>query len=142
MTASIVHLTLVVSRSPLAREVDAFLVDCQARGLSPKTLDFYANQLKYATEYLRTQDVRAVTDITPVHLRRQYLVSLGSKKPATVHAAYRALRAFLNWRETECEPDGWRNPVGKVKPPRLCQRPGNSPTPRPNNSPTPACGTS
>jgi integrase len=36
-----------------------------------------------------------------------------------VHGFYRALRAFLSWWEMEIEPQGWSNPLRKVKPPRV-----------------------
>jgi integrase/recombinase XerD len=35
------------------------------------------------------------------------------------HAAFRALRAFLLWWENEVEPEGWRNPIKKVKAPKV-----------------------
>jgi site-specific recombinase XerD len=36
-----------------------------------------------------------------------------------VHAAYRSFRAFFNWYEEEVEPKEWRNPVRKVRPPKV-----------------------
>jgi integrase len=35
------------------------------------------------------------------------------------HACYRVLKTFLFWWEEELEPEGWRNPIRRVKPPRL-----------------------
>jgi site-specific recombinase XerC len=32
---------------------------------------------------------------------------------------YRALRAFLIWYEKEAEPDNWKNPIAKVKAPKV-----------------------
>jgi len=31
------------------------------------------------------------------------------------------MRAFLNWYASECEPQGWANPIAKVHPPKLPQ---------------------
>lgn len=36
-----------------------------------------------------------------------------------IHVAYRALRAFLYWYEVETEPENWRNPIRKVKAPKV-----------------------
>lgn len=38
-----------------------------------------------------------------------------------VHAFYRSLRAFLYWYENEFEPENWKNPIKKVKPPKQSQ---------------------
>ena len=52
------------------------------------------------------------------------MVALGKKRNAGgVHAAYRAIRAFLNWVGDEYEPDAWTNPVAKVKRPKVPHEP-------------------
>ena len=38
-------------------------------------------------------------------------------------AAYRSLRAFLYWREDEVEPVDWKNPIRKVKAPKVALEP-------------------
>jgi integrase/recombinase XerD len=43
--------------------------------------------------------------------------------PGGQHAAYRVLKTFLRWYEFEAEPEGWRNPITKVKAPRLTEEP-------------------
>jgi len=35
------------------------------------------------------------------------------------HDAFRTLRAFFLWDEDEVEPEGWSNPIRKVKAPRV-----------------------
>jgi site-specific recombinase XerD len=50
---------------------------------------------------------------------RRYLLSLSSRNPGGVHAAYRAMRAFFRWYEDEVEIQNWRNPIAKVKAPRV-----------------------
>ena len=54
-------------------------------------------------------------------LIRDYLIYLEQKNhnPGGIHAAYRSLKAFLNWWEDEFEPDNWRNPIEKVKSPKV-----------------------
>jgi site-specific recombinase XerC len=39
------------------------------------------------------------------------------------HAKYRAVRAWLYWFEREAEPDGWKNPMLKVKRPKVAHEP-------------------
>jgi hypothetical protein len=54
-------------------EVDALLVDRQARGLSPDTVLFCPIQLPYHAGFLSQADVVAVLAVTPHHLRRNIL---------------------------------------------------------------------
>lgn len=100
-----------------------FLIDRQARGLSPRTVDWYREKLGLLRAYLRDHHITSVEDVT-APLVRAYLVHLGeTHNPGGVHAAFRALRAFLNWWEAEVEPPGWSHPLRKVKAPRLSQEP-------------------
>jgi len=56
---------------------------------------------------------------------RQYLLFLEAREhnPGGIHAAYRVLRTFLYWWEAETEPEGWKNPIKKVKAPKLAFEP-------------------
>jgi site-specific recombinase XerD len=117
------QLIRLVSQSQLAHEIAAFAIDCQARGLSPRTVEFYADELRYLRGYLESQQVSSVQHITPT-LLRGYLLYLGeSRNPGGLHAAYRACRAFLWWYEREYELQDWSNPIRKVQAPRVPQRP-------------------
>jgi site-specific recombinase XerD len=51
---------------------------------------------------------------------RAYLLELKETghNPGGRHAKYRAVRRFLNWYQAEAEPEGWKNPMAKVKPPK------------------------
>ncbi len=62
--------------------------------------------------------IMEVAQVTPETVRAflGLLVDQGHN-PAGVHCYYRALKTFLRWYEEEVEPDGWRNPMGKVKAP-------------------------
>jgi len=103
----------------LQREVTAFLIDRRARGLSPRTIEFYQQKLSLLQRFLSREGVDRVCGITPGLLRR-YLLQLGRTHNAGgVHAAYRAVRAFLRWFELEEEPDGWRNPLSSVRAPKV-----------------------
>lgn len=100
--------------------IDAFLVYRKAQGLSEGTLSFYQKKLRLFTDYCDSQIITQITQMTPNQLRL-YLLCLEEKghNPGGIHAAYRAIRAFLNWWEIECEPENWNNPISKVKPPRF-----------------------
>jgi site-specific recombinase XerD len=73
---------------------------------------------------LRAAGHHALATLTPDTLRR-YLLSLEEKghNPGGLHATYRAIKAFLFWYEDEVEPEGWRNPIRKVKAQHVPQEP-------------------
>lgn len=107
----------------LQQEIAAFLIDRRARGLSPRTVEFYEQKLSQLQRFLSREGVDRVCRITP-GLLREYLLHLGrTHNPGGVHAAFRAMRAFLRWFEVEDEPDAWKNPLRKVRPPRVSIEP-------------------
>ena len=113
------QLIRLVPQDEFAQDVDAFLVDRQARGLSPRTVGFYRDELRYLRAYLDGQGVTDALQVTP-NLLRKYLLALGEhRNPGGVHAAYRAIKVFFRWYEAEMEPDDWKNPIHKVKPPKV-----------------------
>ena len=100
--------------------LEAFLLDGQARSLSPRTLKFYREQLNWFFQYTGTAGVDTLADITP-HLIRSYLVHLCEQKwvPASQHAAARAIRAFLSF----CVADEWldASPMRRVRMPKVVE---------------------
>ena len=62
--------------------------------------------------------------LTPDVLRH-YLIWLEETghNPGGVHGFYRVLKTFLLWYEDEYEEAGWKNPIHKVKPPKLSKEP-------------------
>jgi site-specific recombinase XerD len=64
--------------------------------------------------------VQQIDQITPSFLR-QYLLVLEETghNAGGRHGAFRAMRAFFLWYEDEVEPDGWSNPIRKVKAPKV-----------------------
>ena len=109
-----------VSLADLERAVTSFVVDRQARGLSPRTVEYYGDELRYLQAYLERRDIRRLADVTADQLRK-YLLELGRKRnPGGVHAGFRAIRAWLNW----CWPEYGltsANPIVKVAAPRVPQ---------------------
>jgi site-specific recombinase XerD len=111
------------TRPSLSQDIALFLTDRKARNLTSKTITFYQDELGLFLRWAEAQGVTDTLDLTPDHLRR-YLLDLGRRRnPGGVHASYRALKTFLRWVEAEYEPPGWRNPIDKVRPPKLPQEP-------------------
>jgi len=64
--------------------------------------------------------VTFIRELTPDFLRRYLLLLAESHNPGGQHGYYRTLRAFLRWVESEeVMPPDWRNPIAKVKPPKV-----------------------
>jgi site-specific recombinase XerD len=100
--------------------VDAYLLDRKAAGLSGGTINFYREKLKPFLDYCEMQNVHKIPDLTSVGIR-EFLLSLerSGHNPGGVHAHYRSLKTFLRWYEQELEPESWRNPISKVKAPKI-----------------------
>jgi len=86
------------SEIPLTGALDVFLLDCRARHLSKRTVDFYDWQVGRAIGFFAGRGVGALAELAPSHIRA-YLVALQERGLAdnTVHGAARALRAWLNF---------------------------------------------
>ncbi|HEY9087908.1 MAG TPA: tyrosine-type recombinase/integrase, partial [Anaerolineaceae bacterium] len=104
--------------------IEGFLVDRRAQNLSKGSLTFYRQKLAQFSFYCEGQVITRISEITPDTIRR-YLLHLEDTghNPGGVHAAFRALRAFLLWFEAETEPEGWKNPIRRVKAPRVPTEP-------------------
>ena len=109
----------LVLPADLQVEMRDFLIDRQARGLSPRTVDWYRQKLEVIRQQLEPLGIARVVDIRPTTVRALLLALGQTHNPGGVHGFYRALRAFLRWWEMEIEPQGWSNPLRKVKPPRV-----------------------
>lgn len=99
---------------------EAFLIDRQAQNMSKGTLEFYRKKLKYFTDYCETQAVKQISQITPT-LLREFLLELECQghNPGGIHAVYRTVKTFLRWWGNEAELENWKNPINKVKPPKV-----------------------
>jgi len=104
----------------LGTAIESFLIDRQAAGLSPHTLKFYRQYLQAFSTACSENAVKLVQDISPDLLRRYFLKLSENHNPGGVHCAYRTLRAFFRWllNEEIMQPE-WRNPMLKVKPPKV-----------------------
>jgi len=100
----------------------AFLTDRKASGSSPKTIEFYSGLLRQFSAYCRAQSLTLIQDVSADFLRGFLLAYSETHKPGGVHAMFRTVKVFLRWLEAEeVMPEGWRNPIHKVKPPKRPQ---------------------
>jgi integrase/recombinase XerD len=100
--------------------LEAFLIDRKAAGVAAGTLRFYRQKIKLFSDYCDGQAVKQIGQINPSFLR-QFLLYLeeSGHNAGGRHAAFRTIRAFFLWYEDEVEPQGWSNPIRKVKAPRV-----------------------
>lgn len=109
---------------PLERDLQEFFIDRQARNLTPSTIYWYERSLGYFQFYLASQGVQTVADVDPGMVRRfiLYLQERGHNDGGVANI-FGAVKAFLRWYEEEYAPDGWKNPLRKVKTPKRSQEP-------------------
>jgi integrase/recombinase XerD len=101
----------------------AFLLDCKARNLAKHTQRFYRLNLQTFIDWLDAQAVKTVTELTP-ELLRGFFVAMSEKHNAGgVHGFYRTVRVFIRWYILEFEPLDFRDPLRKVKPPKVDTEP-------------------
>jgi site-specific recombinase XerD len=100
--------------------IEAFLFDRKAQNLSKGTLDFYRRHLNIFIKFCDSQVISQIDQLDPITIRK-YVIWLEEKghNPGGISAAYRSLRAFLYWWEDEVEPEEWKNPIRKVKAPKV-----------------------
>ena len=58
------QLLFVLRQTELARDIMAFAIDRQARGLSPRTCEYYSEELRHPLVYLDGRVVQGVHDTT------------------------------------------------------------------------------
>ncbi len=105
----------------LAIELQEFAIDRQARGLTAKTLAWYAQSLALFAAYAHREGLETLAALTPAHLRA-FLVGLqqAGHNPGGVRNIYGAVKALVNWYAAEH--DGWPNPLKRVATPRTPQQ--------------------
>jgi site-specific recombinase XerD len=111
----------VAPETTLTGALAAFLTDCEARRLSPKTLIFYHWQIDHFADWLRERGISTLDAVGPAEIRG-YLVHLQGRgmKDTTQHAAARAVRAWFAWLEREELIT--RSPMRKVGMPKVDKR--------------------
>jgi site-specific recombinase XerD len=108
----------------LSTWLDNFLYDRKAQGLAPGTIHFYKTKLALFADFCASKLITQITQITATDLR-EYLLHMEEMghNPGGRHGCYRTVKTFLYWWEDEVEPEGWTNPIRKIKPPNLTIEP-------------------
>lgn len=104
--------------------MESFIMDRKIQNMSKGTIGFYTSKLKVFIEFCELVDVLYIHQIT-ANVIRQYLVWLESKghNPGGIHTFYRTLKTFLLWWEEETDQENYKNPIRKVKAPKLAIEP-------------------
>jgi len=104
--------------SSLTTELRSFLVDCQARNLSPNTRRYYEQKLIPLIQFLTGMGVTDADQVEAGHLRT-WLVRLQNSghNPGGVHGHYRAMKVFFRWLCSEGVIS--RCPVDRIRSPRV-----------------------
>lgn len=104
--------------------IQPFLIDRFERGLSENTIKFYKAELKLFLTFCETVAIKRFSQLTP-HEIRVFILWLAQTghNPGGRHAAYRTLKVFLRWWIEEIEPEGYKNPIAKVKAPKVSREP-------------------
>ena len=104
----------------LAINIESFLIDRQTSGLAKKSLKFYRHHLNQFITYCSANSLTYIQQISSDYLRRYLLAYSETHNPGGVHGSFRTLRAFFHWlANEEVMPVEWRNPMLKVRPPKL-----------------------
>jgi len=113
-------ITKIDLNDSLLEWIEAFLVDRKAQNMSAGTVYFYQKKMELFYQFCEGRIITQIGQLTPSILR-EYLFWLESKghNPGGVNACYRAIKTFLRWFENEVEPEGWSNPIRKVKQPKI-----------------------
>lgn len=109
---------------PTLREyATSFLIDRKANGLAVKSIAFYSDYLNQFVTHCEACGVHEVESVTPDLLRAFLLMYAERHNAGGCHAVFRSVRAFLRWYESEYEPPNFKNPLKKVKPPKVPTEP-------------------
>lgn len=92
----------------------------KSESLSPNTIVFYKQQLKHFLNYCDAQSIKTMGEIS-TSLLRSFLLwhEETGHDPGGLHAVYRVIKTFLRWYDLEAEPDNWKNPIRKIKAPKV-----------------------
>ena len=100
--------------------VESFLIDRRSQGLSPDTIEFSTKKLQYFQKYCERQALTQISQLTSDFIRKYLLELSETHNPGGMHACFRPLRTMLYWiEEEEIMPTGWKNPIRRVKAPKL-----------------------
>lgn len=108
----------------LKKWMDGFILDRKTMQVSKNTINFYQVEFRRFMAYCQQVGVDTLEVIT-ADILRSYLIHLEEtgRNPGGINAGYRAIKSLFIWYENEVEPVGWKNPIRKIKTPRLDVQP-------------------
>lgn len=99
--------------------MEHFLTDRRVSNLTPGTVNYYREKLTNFFHYCQSEGFENISQLTPSLLRGYFDHLATNHNAGGVHSFYRSVRAFLFWYETESEPENWKNPIRKVRAPKV-----------------------
>jgi integrase/recombinase XerD len=104
----------------VSKVIQSFIFDRKSQQLSDGTIAFYQKKLKKFQVFCQDNELSEIIEITPNTIRDfiNYL-SDTNHNPGGVHTFYRAIKTLLNWFENEYELNDWKNPIKRVKSPKV-----------------------
>ena len=111
---------LKLSGYSLLEWANQFYQSKKVEGVSSCTLRIYKQQLGYFLDFCNSQLLERTEEVTP-NIIRQFLLyhEETGHDPGGLQIVFRVVRTFLLWYENEAEPDGYKNPIKKVKAPKV-----------------------
>jgi site-specific recombinase XerD len=108
----------------IGRWAEAFLTTKQAEGVSHRTVTAYGACLQKFLSWAANRSISTLEELTASQIREflLFLIEQGHNSGGQ-HLHFRVLKTYLLWYESELEPEGWKNPIRKVKPPKLVEEP-------------------
>lgn len=103
---------------------EAFCTAKRAEGLSRRTVAIYVGVLRMFIEWAALRNVTHMEALTPDDLRKFMLhLAEAGHNAGGQHHFFRVLKTFLRWYAQEAEPANWRNPIERLKAPKLPELP-------------------
>lgn len=85
MSSEIGQRLRLISSSPIAREFEGYIIDCQARGLSPRTIQLFREKSAHWRRFFEAMGIEDVSDIRPLHIRQALVELTRTLNPGGVH---------------------------------------------------------
>lgn len=110
----------VVELPDITRWANAFVNAKRAERKAAGTLTFYREKLTVFVDFCEKRNVQTVEAID-ANLLREFLLYLeeSGHNGGGIHGYYRVVRCFLLWVEAEFDEPTYRNPIRKVKAPKV-----------------------
>jgi len=100
--------------------IEAFLIDRKIQNKKPGPLSFYREKLAKFLTFCEGQQISTIFQVDASSIRKFLLwLEDTGHNPGGIHGFYRSIKALLKWYESEIEPDGWHNPIKKIKSPKV-----------------------